>query len=363
MEASAPRAIISPLIDFLCCGGLSIAVVGAIFVYAWLHPNEELFTEGVSLQTAIILGFVINFPHFMASYRLLYRSRDQVVQHKWASTYVPLILAVLVIAAFLTPDRTLDVPEVANGSIVEVITLLAAVLLAWHYTGQGWGMTASFAFIAGIRMEPLERRLIRSGYLSLLVFHLAWAALISIQDPKLILFRSLFSDHVTSIVIVYNISATVALLTIPLGLAGFFRIWQRTGIVPPWRAIAPWVAIYLWYTLIDSYAKMFACLQFFHALQYIIFPIRVEVNHYTSLQPKPPRQVLHGLLYYLALFFAGLLVFSLPPLAFYWGDQERVIEALLAGFIGIHHYVIDGTIWKIRNPAVRRQLFSHLSPS
>jgi hypothetical protein len=28
--------------------------------------------------------------------------------------------------------------------------------------------------------------------------------------------------------------------------------------------------------------------------------------------------------------------------------------------INIHHFFIDGAIWKLRNPEVRRELFAHL---
>lgn len=307
-----------------------------------------------------MLGFVFNFPHFMGSYRLLYRSREQVLRHKWASTYIPAILAVMIVLALLTPNRDVVPPEIANGAILEMLTVLAAGLLAWHYTGQAWGMTASFAFIGGIRMEPIERWCIRSGYYALLVFHLAWASLIFVQDPKLIFFSSALVKQFDFIVLFYNVSASAALLMIPLGMIGFGRIWIRTGKMPPWRSMAPWLAIYLWYALIHSYPKLFACLQFFHALQYIIFPIRVEINRHMEIHAKPQSQVQRGLLIYMGFFAAGLLLFSFPPVATVLGDTDRVFEGLLAAFVGIHHYFIDGAIWKIRNPAVRKQLFSHL---
>jgi hypothetical protein len=38
------------------------------------------------------------------------------------------------------------------------------------------------------------------------------------------------------------------------------------------------------------------------------------------------------------------------------------IAGLIASVVNIHHYFADGAIWKISNPEVRGQLFSHLEP-
>jgi hypothetical protein len=301
-------------------------------------------------------------PHFMASYRLLYRTREQVVEHRWASTYVPLILLSAVVYALLTPSHDPQAPGFANATIVELLAIMGALLLAWHYTGQAWGMTASFAYIAGARMDDVERRLIRSGYLALLVWHVVWLCLTTLDDPDLFI-GSLFHDHKSSVAVVYHVWSVVVLLTIPLGVAGFLRIRRRTGTAPPLRSYSPWVAIYLWYALIWAYPGLFICLQMFHALQYLIFPLRVEMNQYAAQQHSERRRVFHAIGYYVILVVIGLVVDGGPPLAYFLGDKRLDLYALVLGFVNIHHYVIDGAIWKIRNPKVRRDLFAHLAPS
>ena len=39
----------------------------------------------------------------------------------------------------------------------------------------------------------------------------------------------------------------------------------------------------------------------------------------------------------------------------------RLLFAAFTSCIAIHHYFIDGAVWKLSNPQVRRELFSHLS--
>jgi hypothetical protein len=108
----------------------------------------------------------------MESYRLRYSARAQVLQHRWASLYVPLILLVVVVYALLTPSQDPENPEFVNGTVAEVLTIFSVILLAWHYTGQAWGMTASFSYMEGIRTNRTERVLIRCGYHALLVWHI-----------------------------------------------------------------------------------------------------------------------------------------------------------------------------------------------
>jgi hypothetical protein len=160
----------------------------------------------------------------------------------------------------------------------------------------------------------------------------------------------------------YNAWSVVVLLTIPLGIFGFLRIRRRTGKTPPLRCYSPWIAIYLWYALIGAYPGTFAFLQIFHALQYLIFPLRVEVNQYSAKQKRTEsKKLIHAVAYYVVLVIVGAVVLELPSLSYIWGDKNLSLHELAAGFVNLHHYFIDGVIWKIRNPQVRRDLFAHLN--
>jgi len=352
-------AIFSPVFDFLCCGGLSIVVVIGIFTCAFLSPTSAFITQGVNIIGVAILGTLFNAPHFMASYPLLYRKRTQIAEHRWASTYIPLILLGMIVYAFLTPSQAGNRPPV-NALVIDLLTTLGAILLAWHYTGQAWGMTGAFAYIRGIRMDGRERWLVRCGYYSLLVWHVLWACLFMLQNPEALIANK-FTSQIPSVRFAYNLWSVVVLLTIPLGIIGFIRIRRRTGIMPSLRSYSPWIAIYLWYALIWAYPSMFPLLQIFHALQYLVFPLRVEINQYSARrQRSETKQILHGVAYYLFLVFVGLVVFELPTVPTLWGNARLNFLAVVSAFVNIHHYFIDGAIWKIRNPQVRRDLFAHL---
>ena len=53
---------------------------------------------------------------------------------------------------------------------------------------------------------------------------------------------------------------------------------RRTGQLPPARALVAWFAIFVWYAVMARDPKALFWIQIAHALQYLAFPIRVELN-------------------------------------------------------------------------------------
>jgi hypothetical protein len=74
-----------------------------------------------------------------------------------------------------------------------------------------------------------------------------------------------------------------------------------------------------------------------------------------------------GAFYYALLVGVGLVVMGGLPWVVKQAGGSFGLAALplslaVISFINLHHYFIDGVIWKIRNPQVRRDLFGHLQP-
>ena len=336
-------SILNPTLDFLFVGGLSLIV----FVPLLLSGRTDLVLIGAGAQAW--LAATVNMPHFMASYRLVYGSREMILKHKWASIYVPAILAVYIVVALW----------VAQTSPVLVIVLVsvASAYLAWHYTGQVWGMMASYAYLAGTRFEKSERLLIRTGLRILLAWHVTWFLYTQLRDPSMV--RPLYA----------LISAGTAVAFV-LGAIGIVKLRRRTGHFPPLRALVAWLAIFVWYAVLARDPKAIFWIQIAHALQYLAFPIRVELNRATH-EPRATlrRSALHMVLYGAGLMAVSLIVARVVPASamsvvgnVFGEEPGRAAPILLLMFINIHHYFTDGVIWKISNPEVRRDLFAHVAP-
>jgi hypothetical protein len=336
-----PPSILSPAIDLLLVGGLSLVV----FVPLLLSGRSDLVVIGAGAQAWV--ATLINMPHFMASYRIVYRSRDMIQRHKWASIYVPAILVGYLLLAVAAGD---------NASIfVTLIVGVSSMYLAWHYTGQVWGMMASFAYLEGVQFAKDERFLIRTGLRILLAWHVIWFVHSVVRDPSRT--RPL-----------YLIISAGTLVAFVLGAIGLARLRSRTGKLPPTRALVAWLAIFVWYAVVARDPKAIFWIQIAHALQYLAFPIRVEINTTrTAERESRQRFATHMALYAVGLLALSYVVAQILPatamsvVAEVFGETPaNAAPILVLTMINIHHYFTDGVVWHISNPEVRKELFAHV---
>ena len=337
-----PAAILHPVLDFLFVGGLSVIV----FVPLLLSGRSDLVLISAGAQAWVATA--INMPHFMASYRMIYRSRTMILRHKWASMYVPAILLLSIVGAVWEAQYD-------NVGVVILVSVSSAYL-AWHYTGQVWGMMASYAYLGGNAFEKRERFLIRTSLRILLVWHVTWFLFTQLKDP-------------TPVRPLYLVVSTGTLVALLIGAAGLVMMRRRTGRLPPARALVAWIAIFVWYAVMARDPKAIFWIQVAHALQYLAFPIRVEINRRAAESDSTPAHLLqHMVLYGVGLLIVSYVIAQVVPgramdaVAGIFGDEPgRVAPVLILMFLNIHHYFTDGVMWKISNPEVRRELFAHVN--
>ena len=141
-----------------------------------LSGRSDLVIIGAGAQAW--LATLVNMPHFMASYRLVYRSRETILRYKWASIYVPAILLLYIVVALW---------EAQSSPVLGIILVtVSSAYLAWHYTGQVWGMMASYSYLDGVRFERRERLLVRAGLRILLAWHVTWFLYTQLRDPSMV---------------------------------------------------------------------------------------------------------------------------------------------------------------------------------
>jgi hypothetical protein len=341
----SPRAaIISPVVDALSTGGLSILVLAPLLALG--RTDLLLLSAGVQAWG----GALVNMPHFLASYRMVYRTRASIRAHPWASIYVPGVLLASCVAGVVAAQWT-PLP-------ITVLLTLSNSYLAWHYTGQAWGMVVSFTYLAGAPLNGLERRLVRASLYVLMAWHVVW------------FFHNGYADYV-NITPLYQGMSLLAAAALGAGVVGFGLHRRRTGRWAPLRAWIPWIAIFVWYaTMARVGLPALFTVQTAHALQYLIFPWRVEVNR--TRQAAAGRMSgelvgLHMMTYLVVLLGASLLAaIALPSGAMavvtnWLGTRPGEYTGFaIMTFFNIHHYFTDGVVWKLRDPAVRRDLFGHL---
>jgi hypothetical protein len=343
---AADVAIISPFVDALCTGGLSLLVLVPLLVAG----RTDLLLVSVGAQAWI--GALINMPHFLASYRMVYRTRGSIKQHPWAAIYVPALLLVGCMVAVYA-SRWTDVP-------ISALLTISSAYLAWHYTGQAWGMMATFTHLDANPFDQRERRLIRASLFILTAWHVVW------------FFYLGYSQYVDLTPLYIGLSGLTAVALV-MGLVGFWLHRRRTGRIAPLRAWLPWIAIFVWYaTMARVGLPALFIVQIAHAIQYLIFPFRVEMNRTSRALSAAPRQLVALYLagYIVALVAGSILAGIALPLGamavvtdWIGSRPGEVVGFAISAFFNIHHYFTDGVVWKLRDPAVREDLFHHLQPA
>ncbi len=368
------RSLWHPAVDFFGLGGLSIMIIiGALFLFpatdSWFAPfsrslaveeGRPVLQRFDALSICLLLTILINHPHFMASYRLLYRSREQIRTYRWSSIGVPIVLAILSIAILLsgaTESSLMKGDDSLGAKLLTAMNVCVMVYLGWHYNMQAWGVVCTYLFLGGIRVNAKEKWMIKSGLFVLVVTHaLLWLA----SSPMFVLYESVSKVCV-------QLTPFIPFVVFPFFIAGsfgFYRLAKRTGRHIPLNAVVPWLAVYVWYYGVMNYYDIVGAVVFVqlaHALQYMVVTTRVEAN-VGRRSGRLTGGVFSGAVY-LLLLAAGYIVFELPNIV---GMQVEAAEVygsgviLLVTSINLHHFFVDGAIWKISNPEVRKDLFAHL---
>jgi hypothetical protein len=340
-------AIVSPLVDLLCVGGLSLLICVPLLLFGTVP-----FDRQVPALFTYILTAAITWPHFLASYRLLYSSRTTVTEHPIASLYFPLALIAYSIFALTR------VPDPLH---VQLLSLLAALYLARHYTGQTWGMMASFSFVGKTPFAPEERRICQLALHLIMAWHLTWALAQGIGSiaPNLAPLARQVNSYVD----------VIAIISFLLGGYGLFIFSRRIGRLPDIRIVVPWLALYGWYALLRKDPTTLVVVQLSHALQYLIFPLRIEQNRSVNAQTEPRLTAARSSAWLFKLTAISIAVFAGIPWLFTLayhdaggiGELSIAFTSVFISFVNIHHYFVDGVLYKLRNPAVRRDLFAHIT--
>jgi len=115
-------------------------------------------------------------------------------------------------------------------------------------------------------------------------------------------------------------------------------------------------------------------IQIAHALQYLAFPIRVELNRTAAALRGATGRAAGAMGRHMVLYGAGLLVTSylvgeyvpahaMDAVGNALGEEPgKVVPVVILLLVNIHHYFTDGVIWKISDPEVRKDLFAHVTP-
>jgi hypothetical protein len=339
--------------DFWILGGASLLVYAMMLVAtgfrSWYGVGNHLGNLAVTMAT---LSLLVNYPHFLASYRLAYgRGRAFMLRHWLQTLLVPAgLLFFLTYTYWLTNQP--ESKELCEQLLGVGINFMFFTV-GWHYSKQAFGCVMVYAAYAGYPLDARQREVIRWSLLSVWWYNFAHGGL-----NREGVFWSL--RYTTWLLPdgVYLLSFGFFLSLVGAVVYGvLIRNWQR-GFRPHPTMWVPYVAMLVWFAPCfrqpDAY---FYVVPFFHSLQYLAFVYRVE-------NARPTMTAARASALALGLGLSGWLAFEGVP-----GNLDQSCNAmntlgfsfwLIAFnlFLNIHHYFLDNVLWRVRDdPQVRQALF------
>lgn len=349
-DAAAPAApsphLHHPWVDALFGYGLFYLLSAPAVV--WLAARTGLSDWPVWFAT--LAALLISVPHYGATYLRVYEKRAERRRYALFAVHLTVVLSALYVASLYS---------VTLGSILLTIYVYWS---PWHFAGQNFGVAMTSLRRRQVEIDPLSRRLLYSAFLlgyalaALALSRLGsnYQAVVGTGEGSAYTFMRLGIPDSIATPLLYGLAPAYAIVTV----AAIARLARKASI----RALAPTVSLLathsLWYALPAVLTRQIPLLyagvwiSALHAVQYLWI-----TSHYARRSDGVAAPA-----FFARCALIGSAVAVVPPLIFAPGLLGGVAplsaQAAIVFFsvMNIHHFVLDGAVWKLRDGRVARAL-------
>ena len=359
MTAGAPpsnRWLFGPVPDlFLGCG----------LAYALVFVFQSVSGDGLRAMAPIALVPLFNLltssPHYGATLLRAYERREDRRAYAFFTVHATLALC----AFFLW-----GLYDAFVGSCILTVYMTWS---PWHYSGQNYGISLMFLGRRGVAVTPTIKRLLRASFV--LSFLLTFFALHGRQpvtnyapvDLESAAYQ-LYPLGIPNGVLAFGMNATALAYVgvIVTVIAGLLRRASARDVAPVLCVIgtqALWFSVPAlarqWGVLgglepfsVEHSAYAFVWIATGHAIQYLWI---------TAYYARASGRFHSHAAFYGKALLAGVSIWTLPALLFAPGllgklPYDAGLGVLVAAVVNLHHFIIDGAIWKLRDGRVARIL-------
>lgn len=311
-----------PSIDYLVIGGgLSIPFV----IWAALVP-------GATPQYVLPYMLVFNFAHFAASTVRLYTKPGQARALPFLSYAFPVVVLVIATAGVAWPNL-----------LGERLWQLYRTWSPFHYAAQAYGLSMIYCYRSSVRLHQGERRAL--WWSSMLPF--LWA-FVSARDAGLEWFLPIGALSSPYFSVLRNWSVqTLGVAAFAAPILFFGTLYARGQRVP---LIAPLLLGVngMWWVIL-GYTDAFFWATIFHSIQYLAIVTLYHAADQTKLYGSVRTQTYHWVSFYAACLVLGIGLFVLWPILYVlMGFHADHANMAVLAVINVHHFIVDGFIWKTR---------------
>jgi tetratricopeptide (TPR) repeat protein len=347
------RWLFGPLADLLLGCGLGY-VAWVLLLFLW---SPQMARLGPWLP---LLVLVTGVPHYGATLLRITASKDD--RRRFAGP--ALLLGALFLCAFVAG---LSAPRFGAWLITAYLSLSP-----WHYAAQNYGITMLFLRRRGIKVGAGSRRLLRTSFMAsylLVLFSYHQIGAGGGNDP---LYASSGAFRFVPLGVpreVIRLAAPLLVLihlgSLALALRSFLRDSTLARLGP---ALGLLLSQCLWFTLPAAmmlfprghYPSHHAALAFVwiavgHSVQYLWITTYYQR---AALRLPASGKAGSGFLFLLRATLVGAALWFVPTLVFAPGAPGALghvpfdagLGLLVAAAVNLHHFALDGMIWRLRDP-------------
>ena len=357
IQPKANQWIFNPAVDLLIgCGAWSLPLLAVTF---YLAQRDAVHVSFVFY----FLGVFCNQPHYMATVYRAYHTPEDFRKYRFFTLYLTSFIALTALVVHLAP------------ALFPWLLTSYLTWSPWHYTGQNFGISIMLARRAGAKPSDDDRQLIWWSYFaSYAAWFLALHNTGTASQPSLLILP------------IPELTARAGklfffLMYLFAGVIGHYRLVRQIG----WRAMVGPLTLFatqfLWF-LLPELLREFTTLQFpttyssagilafMHCAQYLwitTYYTKRETESagagVTSLRlPSPTR--FRWSPYYVLLVLGGIALFLPGPwlASRFFGHDLVESFFIFTALINLHHFILDGAIWKLRDGRIARLLLGRNPP-
>lgn len=340
--------------DVLTLGGLSLLALPAFWLLGAFSPLS--MADGrIAAPLIALLGiasYAVNYPHYAATYARAYRSIGSIREYWWSCLVAPLLLAVLA-----------GIALAVGGDGVPLYFKLYLLISGYHYSGQTYGIALIFAGKAKLGLNRTDKWLLMAP------IYTSWLwILCSFENVAAapMMFGETMAIHPLGLP---EWAALASKIAFGLGIVAYavlnVRLYRRNGKALPGVSHVVVAAQCVWFVLGANTPEFVNFVPFFHCLQYLMittyFHLQGQKASASHVHEQPSDATGRVFLrYYGLLIVLGFLMYELTPMLMVNSGLTGFAEAtaLTIAFINLHHFIMDGQIWKLRKPEVKRTLIA-----
>jgi len=332
--------LISAPVDLALIGGLSLVVFAA---YRW----GGIGSVSSRAALATLVPIFVNWPHFAATNTRLYGSRSSLAQYPITSVAAPLVVCAAATASLLSP--------------LLVAPVFLKIFMIWspfHYCGQTLGVGLLYARRARFRVDSFTRwTLMAFVYLT----YVSQSAFAEVSPTGNLYFGvrlpTFGLDPGVPLVLRNLMYVCGCLAIVALAIAAL----ARRRLPPLGLLVAPFTQ-YIWFVSGAEVPGFRELVPAFHGLQYLLVAGAMQFGQREGGSSSISIARL-GRWMGINVALGAVLFALLPRLPQSLGFPEPLLAAgVITAGIQIHHFFVDGVIWKLRSRSVSRQLGADLDP-